>query len=262
MPELRRALAGAALAALAAGSLHAQDPSADPRLAQPERPTVATHAGTVAPRYVEIETGLEYDDLDRGEHQWLLPTVIKVGLTRRLQFSLIGGALGPPGTSLGIGDITFALKWRPFDHLPVLGRFAVQPGVTVPVGDTSKGRGDGTSAWSILAISSYSFGPVGVDVNLGYAHRIGSGGSGPEEGWLWVVAAWVPVWRWLGWTAEISGVPATSGPEGREATGGLLTGPTFTVKRWLVLDAGASVSLWGPSVEAWYAGVTWNIGRL
>ena len=31
----------------------------DPRQVQPERPTVATHAGTVAPGYLEIETGVE-----------------------------------------------------------------------------------------------------------------------------------------------------------------------------------------------------------
>lgn len=231
-------------------------------MAQPERPTVATHAGTVAPRYVEIETGIEYDDLDAGQHQWLVPTVVKVGVTRRLQFSLIGGALGPAGTSLGIGDLTFALKWRPLDHAPLLGRFAVEPGITVPVGDTSKGRGDGTTAWSILLISSHSFGPVGVDINFGYAHRFGSGGSGPEEGMLWAVAGSAPVWRWLGWTAEISGVPATSGAGGSDATGGMITGPTCTVERWLVLDLGANIPLWGPSILAWYAGVTWNIGRL
>ena len=255
-------MTGAALAAAIAGPLCAQDQASDPRAAQPERPTVATHAGTVAPRYVEIETGLEYDLLDGDDHQWLIPTVVKVGLSQRLQFSLIGGALGPPGTSLGVGDLSFALKWRPFDHAPVLGRFALQPALTVPIGNADQGRGSGTVAGSILLISSHSFGPVGVDVNLGYSHRIGSGGTGPEGGSLWTVAGSVPVWRWLGWTAEISGVPATGEPSGKEATAGLITGPTCTVARWLVLDLGASIPLWGPSVRAWYAGVTWNIGRL
>lgn len=223
---------------------------------------MATHAGTVAPRYVEIETGIEYDDLEAGEHQWLVPTVIKLGLTRRLQLSLIGGALGPPGTSLGIGDITFALKWRPLDHLPVLDRFAVQPGITVPIGDASQGRGDGRTAWSILLISSHTLGPVGVDFNLGYAHSIGDAGTGSTEGSLWAVAAAMPLWRALGWTAEVSGVPEMGDDTGNEATAALLTGPTWTVQRWLVLDLGVSFPLSGPSVVAWYAGLTWNIGRL
>jgi len=33
----------------------------DPHEAQPERPTVATHAGTVAPGWVEFEAGSEFD---------------------------------------------------------------------------------------------------------------------------------------------------------------------------------------------------------
>jgi hypothetical protein len=259
LPHLRLALVGAAFAASLAAPLCAQE--SDPRAAQPERPTVATHAGTVAPRYVEIETGVEYDLLDNG-HQWLLPTVVKLGLSRRLQFSLIGGALGPPGTSFGIGDLSFGLKWRSFDHAPVLGRLALEPILTVPIGNANQGRGTGAVTGSILLISSHSFGPVGVDINLGYAHTIGSSGTGPAEGSLWAVAASVPVWKWLGWTAEISGVPATGGTSGTEARGGLITGPTFGVKNWLVLDLGANIPLWGPSVRAWYAGATWNIGRI
>jgi hypothetical protein len=256
---LRLALAGAALAASITATLCAQD--ADPRAAQPERPTVATHAGTVAPRYVEVETGVEYDLLEGG-HQWLLPTVVKLGLASRLQFSLIGGALGPPGTSLGVGDLSFGLKWRLFDHAPVLGRFALEPILTVPVGNADQGRGTGTVAGSILLISSHSFGPVGLDVNLGYARRSGDGTTAPAEAWLWAVAGWVPLWRSIGWTAEISGVPATGGASGTDATGGLITGPTFTVERWVVLDLGANIPFWGPAVKAWYAGLTWNVGRI
>src|ERR1051325_4189243 len=47
-----------ALAALLASVASAQD-AADPRAVQPERPTVATHAGTVAPAFLEIETGIQ-----------------------------------------------------------------------------------------------------------------------------------------------------------------------------------------------------------
>ena len=41
----------------------------DPRQVQPERPTVATHAGTVAPGYLEIETGPDAI-LPRGAYFW------------------------------------------------------------------------------------------------------------------------------------------------------------------------------------------------
>jgi len=42
----------------------------------------------------------------------------------------------------------------------------------------------------------------------------------------------------------------------------VLAGPTATVRPWLVLDAGLIVPVSGPQPHAFYAGVTWNIGRL
>ncbi len=50
-----------ALVLFAASALRAQDSTRSPRDAQPERPTVATHAGTVARGFLEIETGVERD---------------------------------------------------------------------------------------------------------------------------------------------------------------------------------------------------------
>jgi hypothetical protein len=34
------------------------------------------------------------------------------------------------------------------------------------------------------------------------------------------------------------------------------------LEKWLVLDAGAIVPLAGPQPHAWYAGLTWNVGKL
>src|SRR5260370_36815211 len=60
--------AWAALAPLAAGARG--QGLQDRHAVQPERPTVATHAGTVAPGWVELETGVELDRLD-GAHTLL-----------------------------------------------------------------------------------------------------------------------------------------------------------------------------------------------
>src|SRR5256885_8764954 len=49
----------------------------DPRVVQPERPSVATHAGTVAPGFLEIETGIESDRNADGTHALVVPTVLK-----------------------------------------------------------------------------------------------------------------------------------------------------------------------------------------
>ena len=41
-----------------------------------------------------------------------------------------------------------------------------------------------------------------------------------------------------------------------------LTGPTFTVRGPLVLDAGAIFDITGFGGTAVYGGLTWNVGRL
>src|SRR5437868_4747566 len=66
------------------------DTSRDPHTVQPERPTVATHAGTVASGWIELETGIERDRLDPHATLLSTPTVFKIGLAPRVQLSLYG----------------------------------------------------------------------------------------------------------------------------------------------------------------------------
>ena len=49
-----------ALVVLALALEHVGAQARDPREVQPERPTVATHAGSVAPGFLEVEWGAEY----------------------------------------------------------------------------------------------------------------------------------------------------------------------------------------------------------
>src|SRR5437764_1362781 len=58
----------AALMLCCAVRAEAQEPPFDPHAVQPERPTVATHAGTVAPGWSEIEAGIERDRYADGSH--------------------------------------------------------------------------------------------------------------------------------------------------------------------------------------------------
>ena len=236
----------------------------DPHAAQPERPTVATHAGTVAPGWVELEAGVEHDHLD-GEHVLLTPTVLKFGIVPRVQLELLGsfqhlsGAL--PDYS-GIGDVGAALKWRILEHAPVLGDFALQPSIKLPSGSSSHGTGTGTTDVGLLLISSHDFGPYALDLNAGYTRRSGDGTVAPKDATLWTISAGGPVYRSLGLVVELFGFPGTTGPAGEAGTAALLTGPTFTVVKWLVLDAGVIIPLAGPQAHAAYAGLTWNIGKL
>lgn len=236
----------------------------DPHAAQPERPTVATHAGTVAPGWVEIEAGVERDNL-HGAHTFFTPTVLKFGLAPRLQLELASSFVhlsGRTPTYSGIGDASAALKWRIVEKAPVLGDFALQPSLKLPAGSAVHGTGTGTTDVGMLLISSHDLGEIALDINVGYTRRSGDGSHSPRDATLWTVSSGGPLYKSLGFAAEVFGFPRTTGPAGSDGTVAFLTGPTFTAAKWIVIDAGAIIPLAGPQAHAFYAGLTWNFGKL
>src|SRR5205809_5604287 len=140
---LRRSLTRSPLALLLAavgGSLGAQagppDSTArDPHAVQPERPTVATHAGTVARGWIELEEGGEWDKLPSGHRLFVAPTSLKIGVAKRAQLGLLFNLIVDPalsGGSFATSDFTIGLKYRLLDDNPVLGAFALLPAVKFP----------------------------------------------------------------------------------------------------------------------------------
>jgi Putative MetA-pathway of phenol degradation len=265
-----RVVACAAIALIGVSSIaraQATDRSpapADPHAAQPERPTVATHAGTVAPGWVEIETGVERDELHRA-HTLFTPTVLKLGVAPRVQLEIASSFIHLSGTApdySGIGDASAALKWRVAEKAPVIGDFALQPSLKLPSGSATHGTGTGTTDVGLLLISSHDLGDYALDINAGYTRRSGDGSKAPRNATLWTVSGGGPVYKSLGWVAELFGFPRTTGPAGNDGTVAFLTGPAFEIEKWLVLDAGAIIPLAGPQPHAFYAGLTWNIGKL
>lgn len=248
--------------ALGAGTSLVRAQPIDPHAVQPERPTVATHAGTVAPGWVEIETGTELDRYEDSLRGAVLPVVVKFGLTSTTQFSVFGSALSPPASgSFGVGDVAAGVKWRLADDLPVLGRFAVLPSLKFPTGSTDSGAGTGTVDGSLLFISSHDLGPVALDINAGYTRRSGDGSAAPRDSTLWTISFGGPAAGAFGWVAELYGYPGTSGPAGQSSTVALLFGPTLSARSWLAFDAGLIAPLSGPQPRAVYFGGVWNIGR-
>jgi hypothetical protein len=233
----------------------------DPHAVQPERPTVATHAGTVAAGWFEIETGLERDRVGSGA-SLLTPTVLKFGIGSHAQLSIAGSVPRPNASSFGIGDLAVGIKWRLVDDAPVLGDFALLPSVKFATGAAEKGRGTGTTDVSLLAISSHEFGPVAMDLNVGYTRRSGDGSQAPKNATVWTASFGRPLLSSLGWTAEVYGFPTTTGPAGQSSIVGFLVGPTFLVREYLAVDAGLIVPVAGPQPHALYAGGVWNVGKL
>jgi hypothetical protein len=251
------------LAGFLASVATAQEPARDPHAVQPERPTVATHAYTVAPGWLEIEAGVELDRYADRSRGGSAPVVIKVGLAPRLQFDFDAAIVSPArGNALGVGDLAVGLKWRLFDRAPIVGDFTVIPSFKLPTAPTSSGLGTGTTDVGLLLVSSHQLGPVSLDVNVGYTHRGGPESLAPRSSSLWTVSVGGPVAGGVGWTAELYGYPATSGPAGAASTVALLGGPTLLVRSWLALDAGVIVPLAGPQPKALYIGCVYNVGRL
>lgn len=233
----------------------------DPHAVQPERPTVATHAGTVATGWLEIETGVERDRIAPDQVSLGVPTVLKFGVGRTLQLSVFLPIVSPASTAAGLGDVAVGLKWRLGDEIPVLREFAILPSVKFSSGSLSAGRGTSTTDASLLFISSRTVGSVSIDLNAGITVRSGGGKYAPTTSTVWTASVGFPISGPLGWAAECFGFPATSGPAGADGTVALLFGPTYQIKPWLTVDAGIIAPLRGPQPKALYAGLVWNAGR-
>lgn len=234
----------------------------DPRAVQPERPTVATHAGIVATGFVEIEAGVERDRVDPNAISVLTPTVVKIGVGRHGQLNLFGSLARPAAATLGVGDLGVGVKWRLADDAPIIGDFAVLPSIKLPTGSASAGRGTGTTDLSLLAISSHDVGGVAMDLNVGYTRRSGDGSVVPRNATLWTASFGGSARGRLGWVAECYGYPATRGPGGQASIVALLAGPTFLMRPWLAFDTGLIIPMTGPQPHALYAGAVYNAGRL
>ncbi len=235
----------------------------DPRAVQPERPTVATHAYTVAPGYVEIEAGVQ-DARPNGLTQLVAPLVVKVGLTSRLQLELQGGyvrtGVAPSATLAGVADLAIAVKQRVLDAAPLVQDLALQGSIKFPSG--GRDLTTGTTDVAVLVISSRVIGSAEVDLNAGYTHRSGDGSSVPINATLLTASLDSPLRGPIGGVAELFSYPATSGPAGAATMIGFLVGPTWQIAPSLVLDAGAIVNVRNMGGNAAYAGVTVNVGRL
>jgi hypothetical protein len=241
--------------------LAAQAPAPDPHAVQPERPSVATHAGTVAAGWLEIEGGIERDRNAGGSHAASVPVALKIGLASRLQLNVQIPFVQPAGEStMGPGDLSIGCKWRLVERAPIVGAFAIFPSIKVPSGSDESGTG--TTDVNLLFISSHELGPVDMDLNVGYTRRSGDGTAAPRQASLWTAAFGGPAHGPLGWAAEIYGYPPTSGPAGGPSIVAFLGGPTLQVRTWLALDTGVIVPIAGPQPRALYFGGVYNVGKL
>lgn len=235
----------------------------EPGEAQPQRPTVGTHAFTMAPGRLEIELGTQVDRVASGTYATALPLLTKVGLAPRTHLEIqtpMVWAPAPGGS--GVGDISFGMKWRPLSAAPVVGDLAVLPSVKVPSGSVEASTGTGSTDVALLVISSRTIGPVAFDLNVAHTWRSGDGRRVSQTATMWSASAGGRARGPIGWVAEVYGYPGTTGPSGTRPVVAFLGGPTFTVNDRFVLDAGLVLPVTGPQSRALLAGLVYNVGTL
>ena len=230
-----------------------------PRSVQPERPSVATHAGTVAAGYLELETGIERDRAADGSHAAQLPTIFKFGMTKHMQLALSIPTSSATGVSFGAGDVAIGLKWRIKEDGALLQDIALLPQVKFSSGGA---RGTGTTDFSLLLINSRTIGAVGLDLNVGGTWRSGDGTQAPRSSTMWTMAAGIPVHGAWGWALECYGYPRTAGPAGAASIVALLTGPTYVLRPELALDLGVIEPITGAQPRGFYVGIVTSLGQL
>ncbi len=234
------------------------DQAPHPRTVQPERPTVATHAGTVAAGFSELEIGIERDRFDDRSMATQVPAILKIGLAPRVQGFVSVPMASASGVDYGVGDASLGVKWRVLEDHPFWSDVAIQPSIKFSTGGD---RGTGTTDASLLLIDSHMFGDVALDINVGVTRRGGDGSSAPKTATLWTVSSGFPVRGPVGFVVEVFGYPGTGGAAGSAPTVALLTGPTFSVSPSLTLDAGVIAPIRGSQPRAAYVGLVTNLGR-
>ncbi len=207
-----------------------------PHAANPERPSVATHAYTVAPGYAELEQGVRAQGLGNFRDQTSWEFNLKIGVAPPVQLGLFG--TGYNRTEQGTATHSLALV----------------PAVTLPTGDQSLGLGAGRVLGSLLAVWSFELGGLlHADLNAG---PVGIGAGRPQA---LGTASFGRAWGSWGVAAEVYGYTSGSAGAGQ---GGLLGAVTARPAEWLVVDGGGVVGLGAAGRDQLFLGVTTNLGRI
>src|SRR6266850_1324542 len=140
--------------------LMAQAPSPpSPRTANPERPTVATHAYTVAPGYAELEQGARAFGLSGLGEGTAWDFNLKIGVRPGLQLGFFGAGYVRTAAGGGVGDVGLSLKMS--HAVSPQAAIALVPAMTLPSGDEPRGLGAGRTLGSLVGVVSADL-PQGV----------------------------------------------------------------------------------------------------
>jgi hypothetical protein len=226
-----------------------------PRAANPERPTVATHAYTVAPGYAELEQGARAFGVAGFAEGTAWDFNLKIGVTGGVQLGLFGAGYVRSAAGGGAGDFGVAVKWG--RTLSARSAIALVPGATFPTGDETRDLGAGRTLGSLVAVYSADL-PAQLHFD-GNAGPVGIGAGKPQ----WFTSLGL---AWDGGGGGRLGVATelfdfTAGGAAPAQRGGLAAA-LVTVAEWAVVDVGGVVGLTAGTPDQLFVGVTTNLGRI
>ncbi|HEX3765866.1 MAG TPA: transporter [Kofleriaceae bacterium] len=226
-------------AALAAPG--AADEVADPRdTALPCRPTIACTADIVPPGVFELEAGYTYRRLGDRTNQSTFPLLLKLTVVDWAQLQI--GSNGPtfasgPSRAHYFDDVTIGPKFHLHDQTPSWPSLSVSAALNIP---TAAARGY-TRTYDALftAYVTKDIGWLHADWNVGLnVWRIAD--SPRHQAWI-ALSLSVHLPRQLG--ADLEGYYFSDAAPISLRDSGILAAVTYSLRTWLVLDAGADAGL-------------------
>ena len=256
----KAAVTALALCALGLGSYpprvfaQAPAPGGEQIAAVPNRPTLATTGETVQRGVLEIEYGFE-----GGRGHQNINGLVKFGLFKNLELRFLHNPYERDGGISAMGDCGAGFKWKMFPQKGARPTVSVLYSAFLPT--AGNGLGIGATDHQVLLLVSKDFGKQHFDINEGVNFLGRPSASGFDRSYFSALSWSTSFTKKWGVTAEIAGFSRANTDS--RATLTLLAAPTYALRPWLVLDAGAYYAVYGhlPRVTV-FAGVTYAIADL
>jgi hypothetical protein len=204
--------------------------------ATPTRPNWSTSAQTTQCNVVEFDSGWLRQPMGHDVDQTLFPSSMRYGLTPKMD--LRWGMLGPIVQSgggeaavHGVTDQWFSARYRFLEQSHWTPALALSYGIKEATGNPAKGFGSGYADHNLIFIASRDFGRAHFDFNT--VGILAGSPHGEEGAAQYGLALSVAVTKKFAWMLESDGgaQPGTS-----DRYGAALTGGSYTVRPWLVVD--------------------------
>ena len=204
--------------------------------ASPSRPTWTGGASTSDRGEVESDFGWQWQSMGMAVQQWILPSSVRYGLTSKVELRWglpahmvqHGGGTAP---LTGISDQSLSALYRFREQGKWLPALALNYGIKIPIANPAKGFGSGYADHQLVFIASRDIGRVHLDFNT--VGTIAGSPDGHDGAAQYGLALSLPVSRRFTWLLDCYGGPT---PGTTDRYGAALTGGTWALRPWLVLD--------------------------